>query len=166
LPGTPIGPDTAFVFEHAHRLELDERAALFFFGCAPPKRPGAATFYLLGAKDAQGVPLHGSKTYRLRVPPHVPARQFWAVTVYELTTAAFFRNAPRVELNSYQHMQKNADGSVDVFFGPTAPAGKDANWVYTAPGKQWVSLFRFYGPEKAVFEKTWTLPDIEAVAAQ
>jgi hypothetical protein len=166
LPGTPVGPDTAFVFEHAHRLELDERAALFFFGCAPPKRPGAATFYLLGAKDAQAAPLQGGKTYRLRVPPKVPAQQFWAVTVYDLETAAFMRDAPRVELNSYQHMQKNADGSVDVFFGPTAPAGKDANWIYTAPGKQWVSLFRFYGPEKAVFEKTWTLPDIEAVAGQ
>jgi hypothetical protein len=24
-------------------------------------------------------------------------------------------------------------------------------------------LFRFYGPEKALFEKTWKLPDIEAL---
>jgi hypothetical protein len=88
LPGTPVGPDTAFVFEHANRLELNERAALFFFGCAPPKRLGAATFYLLGAKDAQAAPLQGGKTYRLRVPPNVPAQQFWAVTVYELETSS------------------------------------------------------------------------------
>jgi len=58
-------------------------------------------------------------------------------------------------------MKKNADGSVDVFFGPAAPAGREANWVYTAPGKGWISLFRFYGPQKALFEKTWKLPDIE-----
>jgi hypothetical protein len=89
--------------------------------------------------------------------------QFWAVRVYDLETAAFIRDARHVELNSYQEMQKNPDGSVDVFFGPTAPAGKEANWVYTAAGKQLISLFRFYGPEKAVFEKTWTLPDIEEV---
>jgi hypothetical protein len=163
FPGTPVGPETGFVFEHADRLEVDERAALFFFGCAPPKKPGAATFYLLGAKDANAAPLQGGKTYRLRVPPDVPAKQFWAVTVYDLETAAFFHDAPRVELNFYQEMQKNADGSVDVFFGPSAPAGKEANWVYTAPGKQWVSLFRFYGPEKAVFEKTWVLGDLQEV---
>ena len=41
--------------------------------------------------------------------------------------------------------------------------GKEANWVYTAPGKQWSSIFRFYGPEKAVFDKTWALGDIELV---
>ena len=102
---------------------LDERAALFFFGCAPPKKLGAATLYLLGSKDAAGAPL----------------------------------------VNSYQQMQKSSDGAVDVFFGSAAPAGKEANWIYTAPGKQWVSIFRFYGPEPAVHDKSWTLPDIQAM---
>jgi hypothetical protein len=82
FPGTPVGPETGFTFEKENGLELDERAALFFFGCAPPKRPGAATFYLLGSKDAKAAPLQGGKTYRLRVPPNVPARQFWAVTAH------------------------------------------------------------------------------------
>ncbi len=27
----------------------------------------------------------------------------------------------------------NADGSVDVYFGPKAPAGKENNWVQTLP---------------------------------
>jgi hypothetical protein len=99
----------------------------------------------------------------LRVPPNVPARQFWAVTVYDLETAAFVRESPRVELNSYEQMEKNADGSVEVFFGPVAPLGKEANWIYTAAGKTWFALFRFYGPEKAVFEKTWKLPDLDEV---
>jgi hypothetical protein len=162
-PATPVGPETGYTFESAGRLEIDDRAALFFFGCAPAKRPGAATFYLVGSKDAHAAPLQGDQTYRLRVPPNVPAKQFWAVTVYDLATAGFIRDAPRVELNSYQQMQRNADSSVDVFFGPAAPAGKEANWIYTAPGKRWVSLFRLYGPEKALFEKTWRLPDIEAV---
>jgi len=64
----------------------------------------------------------------------------------------------------WANLKKNADGSVEVFFGPSAPAGKEANWIYTAPGRQWVARFRFYGPEKAVFEKTWKLPDIEKVS--
>lgn len=165
LPVNPLGPETDFSFERNGRIELDLRAEMFFFGCAPPKKLGAATFYLLGSKDASAALLEGDKTYRLRVPPNVPARQFWAVTVYDLETAAFIREAPKLEVNSYQKLEKNADGSVDVFFGPKAPDGKTSNWVYTAPGKLWMSLFRFYGPEKPLYEKTWKLPDIERVSS-
>ena len=165
LPASHLGLETGHTFETADRLAVDERAQLFFLGCAPAKKPGAATFYLAALKDAKGAPLEGDKTYRLRVPPHVPVKQFWATTVYDLETAAFVRDSPRVELNSYdQKMKRNQDESVDVYFGSTAPADKEANWLYTAPGKPWVALFRFYGPEKAVFEKTWELPDIEAAS--
>lgn len=69
-------------------------------------------------------------------------------------------------MNSYQPLQENDDDSVDVFFGPKAPAGKESNWIYTKPGARWVSLFRFYGPDKALLDKTWVLPDIEARPAQ
>jgi hypothetical protein len=55
---------------------------------------------------------------------------------------------------------------VDVFFGPRAPAGKESNWIFTAPGKTWVAAFRFYGPEPAIKDKTWILGDIEPVTAQ
>jgi hypothetical protein len=47
---------------------------------------------------------------------------------------------------------------VDLCFGPTALAGKESNWVPTKPGRQFEVLFRFYGPEKPLFEKTWKLP--------
>ena len=63
-------------------------------------------------------------------------------------------------------LQTNADGSVDIYFGPNAPAGKELNWVPTSADGKFEVLFRFYGPEKAVFDKTWKLPDIERVAAQ
>lgn len=155
---------TGFTFETANGLDVDSRAVTFFLACAVPKKLGAATYYLTGVKDSTGALLDGAKTYRLRVPADVPAKQFWAVTVYDLEDAAFFRDAPKVEVNSYERLKKNADGSVDVFFGPEAPKGQEANWVYTAPGKQWVSLFRFYGPQKALFDKTWALGDFEPVA--
>ena len=73
--------------------------------------------------------------YRLRVPPHVPAQQFWAVTVYDQAEANLMRESPKVEVNSYQNLQKNPDGSVDVYFGPAAPSGQETNWIYTAPGR-------------------------------
>ncbi len=58
-------------------------------------------------------------------------------------------------------MQKNADGSVDVYFGPVAPAGKESNWVPTDPKRGFEVMFRAYAPTKAFFDKTWRLPDIE-----
>jgi hypothetical protein len=157
------GAKTGFTFQTENRLDVDGRGAMFFFACAPPKKLGAATFYLIAAKDATDAPLDGGKSYRLRVPANVPAKQFWAVTVYDLTTAAFIREATSIEVNSYQNLQKNSDGSVDVFFAAKAPSGKESNWIYTALSKPWVAAFRFYGPEKAVFDKTWVLPDIEEV---
>ena len=60
-------------------------------------------------------------------------------------------------------LTENADGSVDVFFGPKPPASGESNWVPTQPGKGFEVMFRFYGPEKPLFEKTWLLPDIEKV---
>jgi hypothetical protein len=39
----------------------------------------------------------------------------------------------------------NPDGSVDVYFGPNAPTGKESNWIQTVPGKGWFTLLRLYG---------------------
>ncbi|NJN46376.1 MAG: DUF1214 domain-containing protein, partial [Candidatus Competibacteraceae bacterium] len=55
----------------------------------------------------------------------------------------------------------NADGSVDVWFGPTAPKGHEKNWVQTVPGRGWSVLLRLYGPGKSWFDKTWTPGEFE-----
>ncbi len=60
-------------------------------------------------------------------------------------------------------MKRNADGSVDIYFGPRAPAGQESNWIPTVVGKGWFPFFRFYGPQKPLRDKTWKLPDIEQV---
>jgi hypothetical protein len=94
----------------------------------------------------------------------VPAQQFWALTLYDRETCAFIRDMPRAGIDSYdQKMQKNADGSVDIYIGPQPPGGKEANWIQTASGRGWFPYFRLYGPEKTFFDKTWKLPDIEHV---
>ncbi len=56
---------------------------------------------------------------------------------------------------------KSSDGSIDVYFGPTAPVGNEANWVQTVPGKGWFAYFRFYGPPEPFYDKSWVLPDFE-----
>ena len=162
MPGEGIGPRTASTFETDDALEVDERGMTFFLGCAPPKRIGAASMYLWATHDERAEPLDGSNTYCLRVPANVPASQFWAVTVYDLDTAGFIRESPRVELNSFdQDLVANADGSVDVHFSPSALEARQSNWVYTAPGRRWFAAFRFYGPLLPLTEKTWMLGDFQ-----
>ncbi|MDM0072531.1 DUF1254 domain-containing protein [Variovorax sp. J31P207] len=158
------GPKTGFTYLKDTSFFLDERGLIYFLAFATPKKLGAATFYTVGANDRDGKALQGEKTYRLHVPPNVPAKQYWAVTVYDLDTACLIRDLARPGLDSYDKaMRRNADGSVDIYFGPQAPAGQEANWVPTKAGRPWFTLFRFYGPDKALFEKTWSLPDFEPV---
>jgi hypothetical protein len=156
------GVQTGFTYQSGNVFNVDDRGAMFFFACAPPKKLGAATLYLIGTRDASNSLFEGGESYRLHIPPKVPAKQFWAVTVYDLETAAFIRAAPSVEINSCQNIQTNADGSVDIYFAPKSPAGKQSNWIYTEPGKHWVAAFRFYGPEPAIHDKSWTMGDIES----
>src|SRR5262249_14161738 len=87
-----IGARTGFSFQTENGLDVDCRGALFYLACAPPKNLGAATMYLNAPRDASNALLDGGKSYRLRVPPNVPAKQFWAVTVYDFDTAAFIRD--------------------------------------------------------------------------
>lgn len=70
---------------------------------------------------------------------------------------------PRARLASNDtSVQKNADGSVDIYFGPKALAGKESNWVPTG-GRPFELIFRLYGPKKELFDNKWKLPDVEKV---
>jgi hypothetical protein len=55
----------------------------------------------------------------------VPAKDFWSAIVYDNQTRSMLQTdqrAPGVSsLN--KGLKVNADGSVDVYFGPNAPAG-------------------------------------------
>lgn len=106
----------------------------------------------------------GAKTYRLHVDPDPPAKNFWAVDVYDTQTRSLIQVPstiwPAVASNSGR-LQANPDGSYDLYFGPEAPEGKESNWVQTIPGKSWFQLFRLYGPLQPWFDQTWTLNEFE-----
>jgi hypothetical protein len=141
---------------------VDVRGVTFSYAYFTPKHPGTGSSYLMTIADKEGRLLDGGASYRLTVPANAPVRQYWSATVYDRNTHAPIRNARWPSRSSQTPgLQKNGDGSVDVYFGPKAPAGQESNWVPTSAGGGFEVLFRFYGPEKPLFEKTWRLPDIE-----
>ena len=154
-------------FSDPNVYPIDSRGLVFTFAFFSPKHLGEGQFYLMTVKDMDGQNFDGSKSYRLTVPASAPVNQYWSATVYDRATHGLIRGMSRPGRGSQsQGLQKNADGSVDIYFGPKAPAGKDSNWVPTSPSGQFEVLFRFYGPEKPLFDKTWKLPDVERVTVQ
>jgi Protein of unknown function (DUF1214) len=146
------------------RILIDERAGgAYFWVTYLPKVLGGGSFYLTGLRDSDGELFNGKDTYRLRVPADTPADDFWSVIVYSMKTKGFVENVETVGLSSQrmERMKRNGDGSVDVYFAPTAPEGMESNWIPT--GKDFFLLFRLYGPGKALFERTWTLDDVVKV---
>lgn len=143
---------------------VEDRGLLLSFIFFLPKRLGEGQFYLLGMVDKEGKVLDGSKTYRLNVPAKAPIRQYWSATLYDRDTHALIRNMSHAARSSQSKgLQVNKDGSVDLYFGPKAPEGKESNWVPTDPKGKFEILFRFYGPLPPLFDKTWVLPDVELV---
>jgi hypothetical protein len=141
---------------------VDARGLVYSYGFFSAKHLGRGQYYLMTIKDKDGNRLNGASSYKLTVPANPPVNQYWSATVYKSATHAFILNAVRVGRSSQApELQKNTDGSVDVYFAPKAPAGKESNWVPTDEKGNFEVLFRFYGPEKALFDKTWKLPDIE-----
>lgn len=154
--------EQGFPFVTNDKLLLDARAGgVYFWATWLPKHLGKGSFYLMGLRDSSGTLFDGSSLYRLRVPKDVPAREFWSAIVYSRATAGFIPKVDRVGLSSYEKadLKANADGTIDLYFGPKAPAGMESNWIPT--GEDFFLIFRLYGPEKALFDKTWTLADVE-----
>jgi hypothetical protein len=125
---------------------------------------GWGQVYMSTYKDADGDWLDGATNYVLHLPPKAPAKTFWSMTLYDVSTRTLIKNKMKKgDLSSVQKpkLQMNNDGSVDLYFGPKAPAGKESNWVQTVPDKAWFPYFRLYSPTQPFLDQTWVLPDIE-----
>jgi hypothetical protein len=146
---------------------VDARGVAYSLAFFSGKHVGEAQYYLMTTSDREGRPLQGNTSYRLRVPPNVPVTQYWSMTVYNRSTHSFIRNARWVGRSSQTlGLQRNADGSVDIHFGPRAPASGESNWIPTDPNGRFEVLARFYGPQKPLFDKSWRLADIERITPQ
>lgn len=158
---SPVQAKQGFPFVNEEQVLIDERAQAYFYLTYLPKSLGSSTFYLCGLRDAAGELLRGDATYRLRIPADTPAEDFWSVIVYSMASKGFVADVDRVGLSSRETdaMQVNEDGSVDVYFAPSAPEGWESNWIPT--GEDFFLLFRLYGPGATFFDGSWRLAEIE-----
>ncbi|MBY3495328.1 DUF1254 domain-containing protein [Rhizobium laguerreae] len=151
-------------YDEPEAYPVDLRGVAYSYAFVGLKRMGTGQFYLISIQDDKGEAFDGSKTYRLTVPADVPVKQYWSLTAYDRETHALIRNMDRASRSSQiADLKKNADGAVEIFLGPKAPAGKDLNWIPTDPKRNFEVMFRLYAPTKALFDKSWVLPDLEQV---
>jgi hypothetical protein len=162
------GTDAGF-FRRTY-LDIDQRSQFFqyVYSSAPAmvndvinrgsKYPGTYS-------DADGDLLDGGRSYKLHLPAGIPAAAFWAVTVYNAADGTMPQtDQPFPSINGLEYPHYNADKSVDIYFGPTAPPNaNEINWLQTLPGKAFLVALRLYGSETAFFDQTWKPDDVVKV---
>ncbi len=129
------------------------------------KMVGKGSQYAFNATDRNGEYLDGRKNYKLNIPADVPAKDFWSVVVYDPQTRCELQTSQPFPSrnNKRDDLIVNSNGSVDLYFGPKPPKGKERNWVQTTPGKGWFVLLRLYGPLEPWFDKTWRPGEFEVI---
>ncbi len=173
--------DGAFIYENSHWYTafvggnhewlkdggeggryLDARTLFFYQATVNTpamvlKMIGKGSQYAGCAVDSNGNYLDGSKSYTLTIPKDVPAKDFWSIVVYDPQTRSELQTGQRFpsKNNKKAGLVENLDGSVDLYFGPTAPKGHEGNWIETVPGKGFFAYLRLYGPLDPWFDKTW-----------
>jgi hypothetical protein len=166
-----LGFTGGFKFESQPGV-LNFDAATFYYTLAilvtpamEAKMIGKGSQYAWTCRDANDNALDGGKSYKLNMPPNVPVKDFWSLILYSDQTRSQIQTDQQYPSVSSQSadLQKNEDGSIEVYFGPTAPAGKESNWVQTVPGQGWNVVLRMYGALEPWFDKTWRPSEVTLV---
>jgi len=127
--------------------------------------PGKGSDYGMAYVDADKKPLDGAKTYKIHIPANPPAKDFWALTIYDTQTRSQLQTDQKYPTvgSQTEGIKMNDDGSYDIYFSPEAPANFENNWLQTIPGKSWFVALRMYGPLEAWIDKTWRPSEVMPV---
>jgi hypothetical protein len=109
--------------------------------------------------------MKGSSTYKLRLPPNIPAALFWAVTADNVTDGTIPETKQLLpSTNGYYDIPKQPDGSIEIWFGPEKPDGiVDPAFIQTVPGRDFLVAVRLYGTEDGFYDQTWKPDDVVKV---
>ena len=129
------------------------------------KVAGRGSDYAMAYVDSKGRALNGSNRYKLHLPANIPAKDFWAITIYDTQTRSLLQTSQKYPTLSSQNkrLTANEDGSYDIYFGPTSPKDKENNWLQTIPNKSWFVILRIYGPLNPWLNKTWRPGNIKKI---
>jgi hypothetical protein len=159
--------------ETADQQQIDQRVTWFYEAVTSTKgmvnpTVGKGQVYMTTKRDSKGRLHRADKNYKLRVPKSVPVGEFWALTLYSENTRRPYDNGG-TEIRSVnlsgnmKGLKFNADGSIDLFIGPDAPAGFESNHMKTVGDDGWFVYFRLYAPLQPFFDKSFELPDFERI---
>jgi len=126
---------------------------------------GVGSDYGIAFVDAVKKPMDGALTYKIYIPANPPAKDFWALTLYDNQTRSQLQTDQKYPTVGSQTngIKMNEDGSYDIYCGPEAPEGYEHNWLQTIPGKSWFVALRMYGPLEAWIDKTWRPSEVTLV---
>jgi len=148
-------------------LDINQRATFFqyAYSSAPAmvmRTINAGSKYPVTGLDKEGDFLNGKNTYKLHLPKGIPAKLFWAVTLYNVVDGTMPETDQLLpSINGFEKVDVNSDGSVDLYFGPKKPKGvNEKNWIKTVDGRDFLCAIRLYGSGVEFFDQTWKPDDI------
>ncbi len=120
--------------------------------------------YFVGTRDANNEPLTGDKSYTLSFDsdalPETVVDGYWSVILVDLPDYRVVDNAlNRYNLNSYSRLEKEDDGSLNIYVSSKKPDDvAESNWLPSPAGKDFSLTFRTYVPEEEVKSGDWFPP--------
>ena len=161
-------------FPNKGARQLHSRTSMFYTatGITPAmimRLKNVGSQYLIANVDANGKPFDGAKTYKVVLPPDIPAIKFWSITVYDNQSRSMLQTPqryPRAGSQNYPSpaAKPDADDSTTIYFAPEKPEGVErGNWIQTDPEKGWFQILRLYFPKASFIDKTWRISDVEEV---
>jgi len=118
--------------------------------------------YPYAIKDSNGEFINGSNTYKIHLPAGIPAKAFWAITLYNISDGTMHATDVSIPgVNGYEDIAKNADGSIDIYIGPTKPKDvEESNYIKSVEDRAVLVGLRLYGSSVEFFDQTWIPDDV------
>jgi hypothetical protein len=155
------GPWTAVISEEG----FDQLDWCTYCHCAKSALAPSEAIYSFAFTDSMGQYMIGgaySYVVHFTTPPPVDPHGYWSLTVYDMQQMLVLNSINRYHLASYNDMQYNADGSLDIYVScapPTDPQMQN-NWLPTICGGPFMLEIRAFMPPAASEWMLWKAPSV------